>query len=70
LDILVLKRKGLSERHIARRLGVSRNTVRKYIGHGDTRSGFAVRRTVRVCWIGFGVIFPGGLKRTWDTRPR
>jgi transposase len=34
LDILVLKRKGLSERHIARRLGVSRNTVRKYIEHG------------------------------------
>ena len=30
MDILVLKRKGLSERHIARRLGVSRNTVRKY----------------------------------------
>jgi transposase len=29
-----LKRKGLSERHIARRLGVSRNTVRKYIEHG------------------------------------
>ena len=39
MDILVLKRKGLSERQIARRLGISRNTVKKYIdnpgAHGD-----------------------------------
>ena len=36
MDILVLKRKGLSERQIARRLGISRNTVKKYIDNpGD-----------------------------------
>lgn len=31
MDILVLQRKGLSQRHIARKLGISRNTVKKYI---------------------------------------
>ena len=31
MDILILKRKGLTQRQIARRLGISRNTVKKYI---------------------------------------
>ncbi|MFQ5949785.1 MAG: IS21 family transposase, partial [Nitrospiria bacterium] len=31
MDILLLQKKGLSQRHIARRLGISRKTVRKYI---------------------------------------
>ena len=31
MDILLLKRKGLSQRKIARKLGISRNTVKKYI---------------------------------------
>ena len=31
MDIVVLQRKGLSQRHIARKLGISRNTVKKYI---------------------------------------
>jgi transposase len=31
LDILMLHRKGLSQRKIARRLGISRNTVKKYL---------------------------------------
>ena len=31
MDILVLERKGLSQRQIARRLGISRNTVKKYV---------------------------------------
>jgi len=31
LDILTLKRKGLSQRKIARKLGISRNTVKKYL---------------------------------------
>ena len=31
MDILVLERKGLSRRQIAKRLGISRNTVKKYI---------------------------------------
>jgi len=31
LDILLLQRKGLSQRKIARKLGISRNTVKKYI---------------------------------------
>jgi len=33
LDILVLKRKGLTQRQIARKLGISRNTVKKYLDH-------------------------------------
>ena len=31
MDILVLQRKGLTQRQIARKLGISRNTVKKYI---------------------------------------
>ena len=31
MDILMLKRKGMSQRKIARKLGISRNTVKKYI---------------------------------------
>jgi len=31
LDILLLQRKGLSQRKIARKLGISRNTVKKYV---------------------------------------
>jgi len=31
LDIVMLHRKGLSQRKIARKLGISRNTVKKYI---------------------------------------
>jgi transposase len=35
LDILLLERKGLSQRKIARKLGISRNTVKKYIENKD-----------------------------------
>ena len=31
MDILTLHRKGLKQRAIARKLGISRNTVKKYI---------------------------------------
>ena len=31
MDILLMKRKGLTQREIARKLGISRNTVKKYI---------------------------------------
>lgn len=31
MDILVMMRKGLTQRRIARKLGISRNTVKKYI---------------------------------------
>ena len=31
MDLLLLQRKGLSQRQIAKKLGISRNTVRKYI---------------------------------------
>ncbi|MDD5724492.1 MAG: helix-turn-helix domain-containing protein, partial [Syntrophales bacterium] len=47
MDILVLQRKGLSQRHIAKKLGISRNTVKKYIeGPGySERARNAVQRT-------------------------
>jgi len=35
LDILLLKRKGLTQREIARKLGISRNTVKKYLEKKD-----------------------------------
>jgi transposase len=35
LDILLLKRKGLTQREIARKLGISRNTVKKYLDNQD-----------------------------------
>jgi len=35
LDILILHRKGLSQRKIARKLGISRNTVKKYLEHPE-----------------------------------
>lgn len=31
MDILLLQRKGLSQRRIAKKLGISRNTVKRYI---------------------------------------
>lgn len=33
MDILLLQRAGLSQRKIARKMGISRNTVKKYIEH-------------------------------------
>jgi transposase len=36
LDILSLHRKGVSQRRIARKLGISRNTVKKYIDHPES----------------------------------
>jgi len=38
LDILVLKRKGLSEREIARKTGISRTTVRRYLKNPELAS--------------------------------
>jgi transposase len=35
LDIITLHRKGLKQRAIARKLGISRNTVKKYIENPD-----------------------------------
>ncbi len=35
LDIITLYRRGLTQRAIARKLGISRNTVKKYIGNPD-----------------------------------
>jgi len=35
LDILIMKRKGFSQRKIANKLGISRNTVKKYIDNAE-----------------------------------
>ena len=35
MDILILKKKGLSQRQIAKKLGISRNTVKKYLDNPD-----------------------------------
>jgi len=39
LDILLLHRKGLTQRRIARKLGISRNTVKKYIENPEFAEG-------------------------------
>jgi transposase len=61
LDIVSLRRQGLSVRHIARRLGVSRATVRKYLADPErageyNRSAPVARQLNRfrdniVCWL-------------------
>ncbi|NNG01409.1 MAG: response regulator transcription factor, partial [Desulfobacteraceae bacterium] len=35
MDILTLHRRGIKQRAIARKLGISRNTVKKYIDNPD-----------------------------------
>jgi len=45
LDILTLKRKGLTQREIARKLGISRNTVKKYIENPELALAPTIRRT-------------------------
>ncbi|MEA3385439.1 MAG: helix-turn-helix domain-containing protein [Thermodesulfobacteriota bacterium] len=35
MDILLMHRRGLSQRQIARKLGISRNTVKKYMENRD-----------------------------------
>lgn len=35
MEILLLKKRGLTQRQIARKLGISRNTVKKYKKHRD-----------------------------------
>jgi transposase len=44
LDIITLHRKGLKQRAIARKLGVSRNTVKKYIENPDLVFGSSASR--------------------------
>ena len=47
MDILTLHRRGLKQRAIARKLGISRNTVKKYIDHPELAFAPARRRTRR-----------------------
>ena len=45
MDLLFLHRRGLSQRQIARKLGISRNTVKKYIeNRGDTEERETIQR--------------------------
>ena len=45
MDILLLKRRGLSQRQIAKKLGISRNTVKKYIeNRGDPEERKTIQR--------------------------
>jgi len=49
LDILLLQRKGLSQRKIARKLGISRNTVKKYVenqGHLEVKQKKKKRKSL------------------------
>ena len=43
LDIMMLRRNGHSQRAIARKLGISRNTVKKYIENPELLGGRAGR---------------------------
>ena len=45
MDILLLQRKGLSQRQIAKKLGISRNTVKKFIeNRGDPEEKNTIQR--------------------------
>jgi len=49
LDILMLKRKGMSQRRIAKKLGLSRNTVKKYLENPEfpgIRGGIRKRKSL------------------------
>jgi len=49
LDILLMKRKGMTQRQIARKLGISRNTVKKYIenqGYSERNECKAIRKSM------------------------
>jgi transposase len=49
LDILMLKRKGMSQRKIAKKLGLSRNTVKKYLANPEfpgIRGGIKKRKSL------------------------
>lgn len=55
MDILTLKRKGLSQRKIARKLGISRNTVKKYLDNPefpDSQKRKAKRRSLLDPYMG------------------
>jgi len=55
LDILTLKKKGLSQRKIARKLGISRNTVKKYLENPefpDSRNGDRKRKSLLDPYVG------------------
>jgi len=71
LDILVLQWKGLSQRHIARKLGISRNTVKRYVknqGYPERAHSEVHRRSLLdpfqgniVTWLEEDI----GYKATW-----
>jgi len=49
LDIVILSRRGMSQRKIAKKLGLSRNTVKKYLENPvfpDSRSGMRRRKSL------------------------
>ena len=49
MDILMLKRRGMSQRTIAKKLGISRNTVKKYLENlefPESRSGIRKRKSL------------------------
>jgi len=55
VDILVLKKKGLSQREIARKLGIHRQTVRKYLEHPGLVGRYVMkkpRKSILVPFIG------------------
>lgn len=55
MDVLVLKKKGLSQREIARKLGIHRKTVKKYLEHPELVGRYVMskpRRSILVPFIG------------------
>ena len=47
MEVLVLKRQGLSQREIARKLGIHRKTVKKYLEHPELIGRYIMRKPRR-----------------------
>jgi len=67
LDILLMERKGLTQRQIAKKLGISRNTVKKYIEHKGYPGPDRIKINRKSMLDPFQGTLLRGLRKTWST---
>ena len=69
VEVLVFKRKGLSQREIARRLGIHRKTVKKYLKHPELIGRHVIRKPRRSILTSFAGIIESWLDPLSITPP-